>query len=54
MSTLIQHAPDDDTVFQFLDRKQQEGKHHYLYMTAAANKFLRTYYGTVMVYWEKL
>ena len=54
MSTLIQHAPADDPVFQFLDRKRQEGKHYYVYMTAAANKFLRIYYGTVTAYLEKL
>ena len=54
MSTLIQHAPADDPVCQFLDRKRQEGKHYYVYMTAAANKFLRIYYGTVRAYLEKL
>jgi transposase len=54
MSALIQHAPADDPVFQLLDRKRQEGKHYYVYMTAAANKFLRIYYGTVMAYLEKL
>ena len=48
MSTIIQHAPADDPVFQFLDRKRKEGKHYYVYMTAAANKFLRIYYGTVI------
>ena len=30
MSTIIQHAPADDPVFQFLDRKRREGKHYYL------------------------
>ena len=54
MSTLIQHAPADDPVFQFLDRKRQEAKHYYVYTTAAANQFLRIYYGTVMAYLEKL
>lgn len=54
MSTLIQHAPADNPVFQFLDRKRQEGKHYYVYMTAAANKFLRIYYGTVTAYLGKL
>ena len=54
MSTIIQHAPADDPVFQFLDRKRKEGKHYYVYMTAAANKFLRIYYGTVTAYLEKL
>ena len=53
MSTIIQHAPADDPVFQFLDRKRREGKHYYVYMTAASNKFLRIYYGTVMAYLEK-
>lgn len=54
MSTIIQHAPADDSVFQFLDRKRQEGKHYYVYMTAAANKFLRIYYGTVKAYLAEL
>ena len=53
MSTLLQHAPTDDPVFQFLDRKRQEGKHYYVYMTAGANKFLRIYYGTVKAYLER-
>ena len=53
MSTIIQHAPADDPVYQFLDRKRREGKHYYVYMTAAANKFVRIYYGTVMAYFEK-
>lgn len=50
MSTIIQHAPADNPVYQFLDRKRREGN---VYMTAAANKFLRIYYGTVMAYLEK-
>ena len=52
MSTIIQHAPADNPVFQFLDNKRQEGKHYYVYMTAATNKFLRIYYGTVRAYLE--
>ena len=43
-----------EQIAQFLDRKRQEGKHYYVYMTAAANKFLRIYYGSVMAYLEKL
>ena len=31
MSTIIQHAPADDPVYQFLDRKRREGKHYYVY-----------------------
>lgn len=54
MSIIIQHAPADNPVFQFLDRKRQEGKHYYVYMTAAANKFLRIYYGTVKAYLAQL
>ena len=54
MSTIIQHAPADNPVFQFLDRKRQEGKHYYVYMTAGANKFLRIYYGRVKEYLSSL
>ena len=54
MSTLIQHTPADDPVFLFLDRKRQEDKHYYVYMAAAANKFSRIYYGTVIAYLDKL
>jgi hypothetical protein len=34
-------------VYQFLDKKRSEGKPYYVYMTAAANKFLRIYYARV-------
>lgn len=54
MSTCLQHAPADEPVFQFLDRKRAEGKHYYVYMTAGANKFLRIYYGTVKAYLGQL
>ena len=54
MTVHLQLAPADEPVFQFLDRKRKEGKHYYVYMTAAANKFLRIYYGTVTAYLEKL
>lgn len=53
VSTIIQHAPADDPAFQFLDPKRRKGKHYYVYMTAAANKFSRIYYGTVTAYLEK-
>ena len=45
MTILLQNAPADEPVFQFLDRKRSEGKPYYVYMTAGANKFLRRYYG---------
>ena len=54
MSVYLQRAPADEPVFQFLDKKRAEGKPYYVYMTAAENKFLRRYYGTVMAYFSKL
>lgn len=54
MSTVLQHAPPSEPVFQFLDRKRSEGKHYYVYMTAGANKFLRIYFGTVKAYLAQL
>lgn len=47
MSVILQHAPTDNPVFQFMDKKRTEGKHFYVYMIAAANKFLRIYYARV-------
>ena len=47
MTTLLQNAPEDDSVYRFLDKKQVQGKPYYVYMTAAANKFLPIYYGKV-------
>ena len=47
MSVILQQAPVDNVVFQFMDKKRFEGKHFYVYMTAAANKFLRIYYARV-------
>lgn len=47
MSTLLQTAPENDRVYQFLSKKRAEGKPYYVYMTAGANKFLRIYYGKV-------
>lgn len=44
---LMLNQPEDDEVFQFMRKKRAEGKHYYVYMTAASNKFLRRYYGLV-------
>lgn len=54
MSILIQNAPPDDPVYLFLDKKRSEGKPYYVYMTAAANKFLRIYFGRVNEYLRTL
>jgi transposase len=47
MRCVLQTSPADEPVFQYLDRKRSEGKHYYVYMMAAANKFLRIYYARV-------
>ena len=47
ISTYVKRAPADEPVYQFIDKKRSEGKPYYVYMTAAANKFLRIYYARV-------
>lgn len=47
VSTHLKHSPQDEPVYQFLDRKRAEGKPYLVYMTAAANKFLRIYHARV-------
>lgn len=54
MDALIKSMPQDDPVYQFLDKKRLQGKPYYVYMTAGANKFLRIYYGRVKEYLSKL
>ena len=50
MSVILQNTPSNNSVFQFMNRKRAEGKHFYVYMTAAANKFLRIYFARVTEY----
>lgn len=47
MDTYLKKSPVDEPVYQFMDKKRAEGKPYYVYMTAAANKFLRIYYAKV-------
>lgn len=47
MQVLLQTKPVDNPVYDFLIKKQSQGKHYYSYMNAAANKFLRIYYAKV-------
>ena len=54
MDALIKTRPQDDPVYQFLDKKRAQGKPYYVYMTAGANKFLRIYYGRVKEYLASL
>ena len=54
MTILLQKAPQNDPVYQFLDKKRAEGKPYYVYMIAGCNKFLRIYYGRVKEYLSDL
>lgn len=54
MDVLIKTMPQNDPVYQFLDKKRSQGKPYYVYMTAGANKFLRIYYGRVKEYLASL
>ena len=54
MTTYLRLAPQDEPVYQFLDKKRSEGKPYYVYMTAGANKFLRIYYARVKECMAKL
>ncbi len=47
VSTYLKRSPADEPVYRFLDKKRSEGKPFYVYMTAAANKFLRIYHARV-------
>lgn len=47
VSTYLKRSPADEPVYQFLNKKRAEGKPYYVYMTAAANKFLRIYHARV-------
>jgi transposase len=47
ISCYLKRSPLNEPVYQFLDKKRSEGKPYYVYMTAAANKFLRIYYARV-------
>lgn len=52
VSVLLQNTLVYDPVYQFIDRKRQEGKPYYVYMVAGCNKFLRIYYARVKEYLE--
>ncbi len=54
MDVYIKRSPQDEPIYQFLDKKRREGKPYYVYMTAGANKFLRHYYAKVMEYLRQL
>ncbi len=54
MGVLLQTAPADEPVYQFMDKKRNEGKPYRVYMMASANKFLRVYYARVKAYLDSL
>ena len=54
MSVLLQKAPPDQPVYQFMDKKRSQGKPYKVYMMAAANKFLRIYYAKVKAHLDAL
>ena len=47
MSIYLRLSPQEEPVYQFIDKKRAEGKPYFVYMTAGANKFLRIYYARV-------
>jgi len=47
VSTYLKRSPENEPVYQFLDKKRREGKPYYVYMTAGANKFLRIYHARI-------
>ena len=47
ISTYVKLSPENEPVYQFIDKKRAEGKPYYVYMTAGMTKFLRIYYGKV-------
>ena len=47
LNVILQTQPENNVVYQFLDKKRSEGKPYRVYMMAAANKFLRIYYARV-------
>lgn len=47
MTIILQTQPQDEPVFQFMDKKRSEGKPYKVYMMASANKFLHIYYARV-------
>ncbi len=54
MTIYLRKQPQEEAVYQFLDKKRAEGKPYYVYMTAGSNKFLRIYYARVKECMAKL
>ena len=54
MIVYLQQSPEQEPIYQFMDKKRAEGKPYRVYMMASANKFLRIYYAIVKAHLEAL
>ena len=54
MSVILQNAPPEEPIYQYMDKKRSEGKPYKVYMMASASKFLRRYYAMVKVHLEEM
>lgn len=54
MKCILQTGAENEPIYQFLDKKRNEGKHYYVYLIAGANKFLRIYYARVKSHLEMM
>ncbi len=54
MGVILQNAPPDEPVYQFMDKKRTEGKPYCVYMMASTNKLLRIYYASVKAHLDAL
>ena len=54
MQSLIQHKPEGDAVYDFIQKKRSEGKCGKEAMIAGLNKFLRVYYGRVSEVYDSI
>ena len=50
----IQHKPEGDPVYEFIEKKRSEGKCGKEALVAGINKFLRVYYGKVTELYREL
>lgn len=50
----IQHKPEGDPVYEFIEKKRSEGKCGKEALVAGINKFLRIYYGKVTDLYREL
>ena len=54
IQSLIQHKPEGDAVYDFIQKKRSEGKCGKEAMIAGLNKFLRVYYGRVSEVYDSI